>query len=161
MKTKAAIPLVVVNIISGGQTGAERGALDAAIEMSIAHGGLCAKGRKSEDGMVPAKYQVKDAASPDYSDRTEANVAEACGTLICTFGRLGGASKQVWEHARKHGKPALHLDLNAEATDYAVKRVREWLNQHSVRVLNVAGSRESESAGLHGAVKDLLTRVFR
>lgn len=160
MKTKAAIPLSVSTIISGGQTGAERGALDAAIEQGIPHGGICAKGRKSEDGQVPAKYQVTDASN-EYSDRAEANVADACGTLICTFGRLGGASKQVWEHARKHGKPALHLDLNAEATDYAVKRVREWLSQHAIRVLNVAGSRESESAGLHGAVKDLLNRVFR
>jgi hypothetical protein len=65
------------------------------------------------------------------------------------------------ELARKHGKHVLHLDLNAEATDYAVKCVREWLENNEIKTLNVAGNRESEAAGLHGAVKDLLTRVFR
>ena len=68
--------------------------------------------------------------------------------------RLGaGAFGEVWL--------ARHLDLNAEATDYAVKCVREWLAEFDVKTLNVAGGRESESAGLHGAVKDLLTRVFK
>ncbi len=153
--------LAVATIISGGQTGADRGALDAAIELGIPHGGYCAKGRKAEDGVIPPRYQVSETDSRDYPDRTEANVAQGDATLVCTFGRLGGASKMTAELARKHGKHVLHLDLNAEATDYAVKCVREWLENNEIKTLNVAGNRESEAAGLHGAVKDLLTRVFR
>ena len=153
--------IAVATIISGGQTGADRGALDAAIELGIPHGGTCPKGRAAEDGVIPQKYQLKESNNKDSQDRTEANVAAADGTLIFTFGRLTGGSKITAEFARKHGKVWLHLDLNAEATDYAVKCVREWLAEHDVKTLNVAGGRESESAGLHGAVKDLLTRVFK
>jgi hypothetical protein len=153
--------IAVATIISGGQTGADRGALDAAIELGIPHGGTCPKGRPAEDGTIPPKYRLKESSSKDTAERTEANVQSADGTLICTFGRLTGASKITAEFGRRHGKPVLHLDLNAEATDYAVKCVREWLAEHDVKVLNVAGGRESESAGLHGAVKDLLTRVFK
>jgi hypothetical protein len=153
--------IAVATIISGGQTGADRGALDAAIELGIPHGGTCPKGRPAEDGTIPPKYRLKESSSKDTAERTEANVQSADGTLICTFGRLTGGSKLTAEFGRRHGKPVLHLDLNAEATDYAVKCVREWLAEHDVKVLNVAGGRESESAGLHGAVKDLLTRVFK
>ncbi|MCZ7608022.1 MAG: putative molybdenum carrier protein [Planctomycetota bacterium] len=153
--------IAVATIISGGQTGADRGALDAAIELGIPHGGTCPKGRTAEDGTIPPKYQLKESNSKDSPERTETNVAKADGTLICTFGRLTGGSKLTAEFARRHNKPYLHLDLNAEATDYAVKCVRGWLAEHDVKVLNVAGGRESESAGLQGAVKDLLTRVFR
>jgi hypothetical protein len=153
--------LAVATIISGGQTGADRGALDAAIELGITHGGVCPKGRAAEDGVIPAKYQLKESNSKDAPDRTEANVRSGDGTLICTFGRLTGGSKLTAEFARKYNKPFLHLDLNAEATDYAVKCVREWLADQDIKVLNVAGGRESESAGLQGAVRDLLTRVFR
>jgi len=153
--------IAVATIISGGQTGADRGALDAAIELGIPHGGTCPKGRVAEDGTIPPKYQLKESGSKDSPERTEANVASADGTLIFTFGRLTGGSKLTAEFARKHNKPWLHLDLNAEATDYAVKCGREWLVEFDVKTLNVAGGRESESAGLHGAVKDLLTRVFK
>lgn len=153
--------LAVATIISGGQTGADRGALDAAIEMGIPHGGTCPKGRVAEDGVIPPKYELKEGNSKDSPERTEANIANSDGTMIFTFGRLTGGSKLTAEVARKHNKPWLHLDLNAEATNYAVKCVREWLAEHDIKTVNVAGGRESESAGLHGAVKDLLTRVFK
>lgn len=153
--------IAVATIISGGQTGADRGALDAAIEMGIPHGGTCPKGRPAEDGVIPPKYRLKESNSKDSPERTEANVAHADGTLICTFGRLTGAHKLTAEFVRRHEKAFLHLDLNAEATDYAVKCVREWLTDNDIKVLNVAGGRESESAGLQGAVRDLLTRVFK
>lgn len=152
--------LAVATIISGGQMGADRGALDAAIELGIPHGGTCPKGRKAEDGVIPAKYELVESKSSDYPDRTEDNIVKADGTMIFTFGRLTGGSKLTAELARKHKKPFLHLDLNAEATDYAVKCVRGWLAENEVKIVNVAGGRESEAAGLHGAVKDLLTRVF-
>lgn len=150
-----------ITIISGGQMGADRGALDAAIELGLTHGGTCARGRKTEDGMIPPRYNLKEGESADVAERSEANVRDGDVTLLLTFGRLTGATRQVHEFARKHGKPCLYLDLNIEPTDEAVRRVKAWINEHKVRTLNVAGSREAECAGIHGAVKDLLLRVFR
>jgi hypothetical protein len=153
--------IAVASIISGGQTGADRGALDAAIELGISHGGMCPKGRKCEDGAIPPRYELREGSTGDFSERNAANVVAADATLICTFGRHTPETRIVAELAEKHGKPMLYLDLNAEATDYAVKAVRNWLEEFDIKTLNVAGNPESEAAGLHGAVKDLLLRVFR
>lgn len=158
MKTTAAAP---VTIISGGQTGADRGGLDAALELGLPHGGTCPRGRKAEDGAIAPRYQLREGDSAESNERTETNVRDSDATLVLTFGRLTGGSRQTAEFARKHGKPCLHLDLNIEPTDDAVRRVKAWLGENKIRVLNVGGARESESAGLQGAVKDLLLRVFR
>ncbi|MHC4840200.1 MAG: putative molybdenum carrier protein [Planctomycetota bacterium] len=152
--------LTLSQIISGGQAGADRGALDAAIDLGIEHGGVCPKGRKFDDGLIPDKYQLQEHGSSDFLDRAESNVVNSDATLILTFGRLTGASRQTAEIARKHNKVWLHLDLNAEATNYAVKAVGTWLGDHGVKTLNVGGGAESESAGLQGAVRDLLNRVL-
>lgn len=157
MKTTTPTP---VTIISGGLTGADRGGLDAAIELGLPHGGTCPRGRKADDGALPPRYRLREGTN-DHTERNEDNVREGDGTLLLTFGRLTGGPRQLAEFARKHGKPCLHLDLNIEPTDDAVRRVKAWLGENKIRVLNVAGSRESESAGLQGAVKDLLLRVFR
>jgi hypothetical protein len=153
--------IAVASIISGGQTGADRGALDAAIELGIPHGGQCPKGRKCEDGVIPPRYDLKEGSTAEFLERTEANVIACDGTLICTFGRLTPDTRLAVELAHKHGKPMLHLDLNAEATDYAVKTVRYWIEEFDIKTLNVLGNPESEATGLHGATKDLLLRVFR
>ena len=150
----------VTKIVSGGQTGADRGGLDAAIDLGIPHGGKCPKGRLAEDGTIPDRYKLRESPSSEYDVRTEDNVRRSDGTLICTFGRLTGGSRTTAEFARKHNKPFLHLDLNAIATDLAVEDVQQWLNENRVRTLNVAGTQASGSPGLYGAVKDLLLRVL-
>lgn len=147
-------------IISGGQTGADRGGLDAALELGIPHGGTCPRGRKADDGSIPPRYRLRESEAGDGPERIEANVREGDGTLVLTFGRLTGATRQIAEFARKHGKPCLHLDLNIEPTDDAVRRVRAWIGENRIHIINCAGARESESAGLQAAVKDLLIRVF-
>ncbi|MCF6229074.1 MAG: putative molybdenum carrier protein [Planctomycetes bacterium] len=152
--------LALSHIISGGQAGADRGALDAAIDLGIPHGGVCPKGRKFEDGTIPDKYTLQELGSSDFLDRAESNVVNSDATLICTFGRLTGPARQTAEIARKHNKVWLHLDLNAEATNYAVKAVGTWLGDHGIKTLNVGGGLESEHAGLQGAVRDLLNRVM-
>lgn len=102
---------MIIKIISGGQTGADQGALDAAIEMDIPHGGWVPKERKTEAGPLPAKYQLKDMLTASYQARTERNVIDSDGTLILSHGPLTGGSALTEKMARKHRKPFLHIDL--------------------------------------------------
>jgi hypothetical protein len=101
----------ITRIVSGGQTGADRGGLDAAIYAGVPHGGWCPKGRKAEDGSIPAKYVLKEIKSADYLKRTEANVIDSDATLLITFGRLSGGSLRTLEFCRKHGRPYHHVNL--------------------------------------------------
>jgi hypothetical protein len=98
-----------VEIISGGQTGADRAALDWAIKHGIPHGGWCPKGRRSEDGPIDAKYQLQETPSNNYAQRTEWNVKDSDGTVIFSVRkRLSGNSSETLEFAIKHRKPYLH-----------------------------------------------------
>ncbi len=90
----------ISRIVSGGQTGADRGGLDAAIELGIPHGGWCPKGRKSEDGTIPLIYQLVETSSSDYKVRTEKNVADSDATVIFTYGKPTGGSKPTANFAK-------------------------------------------------------------
>lgn len=103
----------VPNIVSGGQTGADRAALDWAIQNGIRHGGWCPKQRRSEDGPIEPKYQLKETPSTEYDQRTEWNARDSDGTVVFSVGEtLTGGSKLTVEFAQKHGKPVLHLSRN-------------------------------------------------
>ena len=130
-------------LVSGGQTGADRAALHFAIDHGIAHGGWCPKGRTAEDGPIDAGYQLKETPSSGYLQRTEWNVRDSDGTVVFSIGRvLAGGSKRTAEFARKHGKPCLHL--SEESGDQAPRMLRGFIEQHGIRVLNVAGPRASK-----------------
>ena len=102
--------LIVEKIISGGQTGADRAALDFAIEHGLPHGGWCPKGRRAEDATIPSQYQLKETPSKNYSHRTEWNVRDSDGTVIFTIkATLTGGSRKTAEFAENHCKPCLHL----------------------------------------------------
>jgi len=96
---------VIDKIISGGQTGADRAALDAAIELDIPHGGWIPKGRKTEDGGLPEKYHLKEMPTGSYAARTEQNVIDSDGTLIVSHGKLNGGSALTRRLAKKHKRP--------------------------------------------------------
>ncbi len=148
-------------IISGGQTGADRGGLDAAIELGIPHGGWCPKGRLAEDGRIPDKYKLEEMSSKDYLKRTEQNVIDSGATLIFTYGKPTGGSKRTVEFAKKHGRPYLCVDLQESLEDIK-SRIKEWLEGFGREVvLNVAGSRESKAAGIEKKVKELLIEIHR
>ena len=150
----------VKRIISGGQTGADRGGLDAAIDLGIPHGGWCPKGRRAEDGPIPRKYRLEETASPDYPPRTEQNVVASHGTVVFTFGPPKAGSALTIRLARKHRKPVVHIDLHTLSPDEAAKRLREWIAEHGVSILNVAGSRESNAAGLEKLVHRIVASAF-
>lgn len=101
-------------IISGGQTGVDRGALEAAVELGFPYGGLIPKGRIAEDGIVPLAFtEMEEARSKDYIFRTEQNVINSDATLILNFGReLSGGTKRTEEFCKKHNKPYWIEDLN-------------------------------------------------
>ncbi|HUJ58320.1 MAG TPA: putative molybdenum carrier protein [Kofleriaceae bacterium] len=152
--------MTVSRIVSGGQTGADRGGLDAAIELGIAHGGWCPAGRKAEDGAIPSTYQLRETTSRDYAVRTRRNVRESDGTVVFTRGAPGGGSALTLAHARKLGRPVLHVDLAAVDHEQAAARVRAWCADESIAVLNVAGSRESQAPGIAGAVREIVARAL-
>lgn len=150
-----------MKVISGGQTGVDRAALDAALELGIAHGGTVPKGRVAEDGRVPAKYDLQECDSSDYAVRTELNVLNSEATLILTRGKPEGGVKLTEWLTRKHKKPAEVVDLGeVESEEEASRKILQFLRETGPEVLNVAGPRESRCPGIHAAALGLLKRAL-
>ena len=147
-------------IVSGGQTGADRAALDVAIAAGIPHGGWCPRGRLAEDGAIPARYALVETASPDPAVRTAQNVADADATLLVTRGAPTGGSALTAEVARRERRPLLHVDLARTGDAAAVAAVRRWLRARPGAVVNVAGPRESEAPGIGDDVRRLLAAAL-
>lgn len=145
----------ISKIISGGQTGADRAGLDVALVHDFPHGGWCPKGRKAEDGPIDAKYELTETPSVNYLQRTEWNVRDTDGTIVFTIAKeITGGSLRTVEFARKHNKPYHHVskgDLNGPESN-----VREFIKQHDIKLLNIAGSRESKEPGINEWVKQIL-----
>lgn len=150
----------ITKIISGGQTGADRATLDFAIKHSIPYGGWVPKGRKTEDGTLPEKYQLLEMPTGDYSRRTEQNVLDSDGTLIVSHGMLTGGSALTEFLAEKHEKPCIHIDLNLLSMQEAARIISKWIQQHKLKVLNVAGSRGGKDPKIYEATMNLLEEVF-
>lgn len=131
-------------ILSGGQTGVDRAALDVARALGIPVGGWCPAGRAAEDGPIPARYALRETSSADPVVRTARNVLEADLTLIISPIPLAGGTALAARIAEDEGKPLLTLD--PATLDVAV--VREGLRQAGPVTLNVAGPRESETPGI-------------
>lgn len=144
-------------IISGGQTGADRGGLDAAIALGIAQGGWCPLGRKAEDGRVPNTYKLKQHPSPDYPPRTALNIHEADATLVFVRGEPGRGSALTISLARNQKKPCLVLDISEKNS---TEKLRDFLTARKPKVLNVAGSRESHARGMQESVRTMLVSVL-
>ena len=147
-------------IISGGQTGAALGALDAALELGHPCGGWCPKGRKSEFGPVPDKYPVQELDSADYRVRTKQNVIDSDGTLIFFYSEPEGGTKLTVDLARKYGRPHYLFDLDAQALNQDPEVVWEWGLDNDVYTLNVAGPRESKNPGTQILVKTVMLMLL-
>jgi hypothetical protein len=149
--------LPVRRIISGGQTGVDRAALDAAIDLGLEHGGSCPKGRRAEDGRIDRRYRLKETESTEYAVRTERNVVDSDGTLIICRGEPTGGTMLTLRLAERHVKPVLRV---SPVERRAVAAIRKWLIQNAIGVLNVAGPRESTSPGVGARARQLLIEVF-
>ena len=146
-----------MRIVSGGQTGVDRGALDAAIALGIPHGGWCPLGRLAEDGPIPARYQLTETDSPEYHVRTEQNVLASDATLILCRGKLRGGTALTRQLAERHGKPCLVVDFDHPPDP---DEIRRWIAESQADTLNVAGPRERQSPGISARTTEFLKRLL-
>lgn len=144
---------MIDKIVSGGQTGVDRAALGVALEMGIACGGWCPQGRKAEDGVIPTHYPLQETESANYECRTQRNIRDSDGTLILALGKLEGGTALTEHLAHQMGKPVLVVDLD---NDPDPRSARDWIQNHAIRILNVAGPRESKYAGIHDRAVEFL-----
>jgi hypothetical protein len=152
--------MMITKIISGGQTGADRAALDAAIEYGVPHGGWIPKGRRTENGRLPDRYILQETGNIGYPQRTQLNILDSDGTLILSHGKLIGGSALTQNLARKHRQSCLHIDLS-EITQYkAVEIIKSWIDVKEIEILNVAGSRASKDPLIYDAVKDVIKSIL-
>lgn len=147
----------IEKIISGGQTGVDRAALDSALDLHIPCGGWCPKGRWAEDGPIPGKYPLQETPSEEVEQRTEWNVRESDGTLILYRERLSGGTAYTCKMAVSLGKPVLMIDLNAKP---GFETLLRWFEEYAIRVLNIAGPRESQEQGIYTDARDFLQTVL-
>lgn len=148
----------VDKIVSGGQTGVDRAALDVALRLGIPCGGWCPCGRLAEDGPIPESYPLRETETPDYAERTELNVRDSDGTLVLTWTPPTQGTAYTVDMARMQGKPCCVVDLrDSTATDAAAR----WLDRHNVRTLNVAGPRASKYPRIYAMASGFLERLLQ
>ena len=145
-------------IISGGQTGVDRAALDAALELGLPAGGWCPRGRRAEDGPIDPRYPLQETHSPYYPVRTEKNVLEADGTMILTRGKPRGGTALTLKLARFNKRPYLVIDLEKGADKEALW---QWGKGNHIAVLNVAGPREGEAPGIYSQAFGFLKEALK
>jgi hypothetical protein len=151
---------MVKKIISGGQTGVDRAALDFAIKFDIPHGGWITKGRIAEDGILDDRYKLQEIPEPSYPRRTLKNILESDGTLIISRGPLTGGSDYTRKMAISRNKPIFHIDLSQVNAFRAAENIRNWIFDNKIEILNVAGPRKSKDPDIYKNVLNILEAAF-
>ena len=146
------------HIVSGAQTGADRAGLDWALFHDLPCGGWCPRGRRAEDGVIPASYQLKETRSEEYKQSTLANVRDSDATIIFSVGESLARNGAEWLEALS--EPLLHLSHEAHSTEDLASKLCAFLAENRVRVLNVAGPRASEEPGLEPLVDAVLSAAL-
>jgi hypothetical protein len=135
-----------VKIISGGQTGVDRAALDAALKYGIECGGWCPTGRLDEFGRIPDRYPVQELKDGGFAERTSQNVKDADGTVIIYFEKLRGGSEQTVQFCVEQKRPHLLIDASKISAEGAADLIAEFVGGQKIATLNVAGPRQTEWA---------------
>jgi hypothetical protein len=144
---------LIQKIISGGQSGVDRAALEVALDLGLECGGWVPKGRRAEDGIIPDHYPVKETPSRDYEQRTEWNVRDSDGTLILTTSKPEGGTAYTLEMAQKLDKPFYVVDLLSPRN---LASIQYWIEYEKIKTLNVAGPRESRVPGIRSMAMEFL-----
>ncbi len=148
---------MIEKIISGGQTGVDRAALDVAMELGIACGGWCPAGRDADDGPIPEKYPLQETADIDHTVRTQNNVRDSDGNLMFYRGELQGGTAYAVEMAKHLGRPVVAINLDAPLQ---IQGVIDWIEQHRMRVLHIGGQREQTSPGIYELTRALIKEIL-
>ena len=152
---------VLSKIVSGGQTGVDQAALEAAMAMGVQHGGWCPAGRRSERGRIPDCFQLRETRERNYMVRTEKNVIDSDATMIFFRSELSGGTLLTERLTLKHDRPVLCVDLNIDDPfEESIDRIKNWLQRFEVRTLNVAGPRESTSRGIQIQAQKFVERML-
>lgn len=156
-------------IISGGQTGADRGGLDAAIQLGVDHDGWCPKGRLAEDGVIPERYKLRETETREYKERTRRNVDWANVTIIFTAARMSGGSEFTYKYSLLKENPAIVVAFDhwegqtaADVAQYILKMLPPYIskNKFETFIINVAGSRKSKASEIQDNVRAVMTVVI-
>lgn len=145
-----------ISIVSGGQTGVDRAALDWAIQRGLSHGGWCPRGRLAEDGEIDRRYALRETESTSYRQRTRQNVIDSDGTLILNIGELRAGTLSTLRFAERYGKPHRVVQLDREPRGDDPPFVMAWVRHHGIAILNIAGPRESTRPGIYGLAREFL-----
>ena len=148
---------MILKIVSGGQTGVDRAALNFALANGLACGGWCPKGRRAKDGKIASRYPLVDCEDKRYKIRTERNALDSDATLILNLGRLSAGTALTARLASENQRPLLVLDLGEWL---AREPMVSWLEANAIAVLNIAGPRESQRKGIGMLAYDFLSRVW-
>ena len=148
---------MVKKIVSGGQTGVDRAALDVALELGVPCGGWCPRRRRAEDGPIADRYPLVETASASYGERTRLNVRDSDATLILNQGKLEGGTRLTLDLAQRAGRPVRVVDLDNPPE---IPMLAEWIRERGIRTLNVAGPRESGRPGIHEVADGFLRRLL-
>lgn len=146
-----------LKIVSGGQTGVDRAALETAIEIGLPHGGWCPRGRLAEDGPIDSQFELRETEQAAYRFRTERNILDSDGTLVLHRKPIQGGTALTIQLANKHQRPLCVINLNQRLIPNFVD---DWLSCHSIQTLNVAGPRESTDPGIGQATREFLLAML-
>ena len=149
-----------MKIISGGQTGVDRAALDAALSLGVPTGGWCPEGRLDECGIIPPHYPLQELPGGGYLERTAQNVSDADGTVIFHPGSLQGGTKATADFCTEKRKPCLSIDATTVSPATAAEQLREFVQTNRIEVLNVAGPRASQWPQGYAFTIETLTRFL-
>ncbi len=147
-------------IVSGGQTGVDRGALDAALAAGFPAGGWCPEGRLAEDGTLDARYPLEELPGAGYPERTLRNVLDSDGTVVIYFGALSGGTGNTVTHCLKHRRPMLLVDALEMPVERAAARALELVRERRIKTLNFAGPRASGESRASGYAYDMASRLI-
>ncbi|MDH3232120.1 MAG: putative molybdenum carrier protein [Alphaproteobacteria bacterium] len=152
---------MLTKIVSGGQTGVDRAALDAALAAGLEAGGWCPHGRRAEDGAIPAVYPLTETPHQAYRQRTEWNVRDSDATLILVYGAISGGTALTVQFAHTLGRPhrIVRLDRPGTLADEPAQTA-EWIAENKIAALNVAGPRESHRPGIQNAARAFMAELI-